>query len=251
MSDLDLLERELRDRLARTLQAAAAAAPTTVRPGPAQPLQRPGRWRRLGGLLIVGGVAVGGAAAWLSRGPGQIERLPVEHALLHGRGPSGDWYLLPVGIDTPDWGTEHCRYPGVVLVAEVINRPGQEWNGGGVDYGEAVDRADGSCPVEYDAWIADPSRFNLGYSRLGFERGSTPIGGVAAVHPSIATVRVEADDEAPRTIATVARPDAPDGPRYAAFEVPPRTQTITVTLLDAKGQAVAGRTSTPFPATGR
>ena len=231
--DLDLLERELGDQLRRTFRAAASAAPQSV----ALRRRRHLPWRRIAGIGFLGGVALAGGAAWLAHDPGQIERVPVENALLDGQVPSGHWYLLPTGDGTPAWGTEGCQYPGVSLIVDRINQPGQEWNGGGVDYGEANDSTTG-CAIDQETWLGDPTRFNLGYQRLGFERASTPWGGFAAMHPSIAAVRVETDTQAPFEVTTVARDDAPSGPRYVAFSIPSDTTRVTVTLLDADGTVV-------------
>ena len=238
--NLDLLERELGDQLRRTFQAVAAAAPLSVTPA-----RRRVNWRRIGGIGFLGGIAIAGGAAWRAHDPGQIERVPVENAILDGRVSSGHWYLLPTGVGTPEWGTEGCKYPGVSMIVDQINKPGQEWNGGGVNYGEAIEHPDG-CSYDTDAWLADPTQFDLGYQQLGFERSSTPWGGFAAVHPSIAAVRVETDSQAPFEVKTVARNDAPDGPRYVAFAVPSDTHRVSVSLLDANSTVIGTPRVTPL-----
>ncbi|MDE0805880.1 MAG: hypothetical protein OSA99_21465 [Acidimicrobiales bacterium] len=229
--DLDLLERDLGDQLRRTLHAVADTPPSIDR-------SRSARRRRVfGGAALAAVVAIGGVAAWQSHDDGEIVRIPVEQALITGEGSSGDWWLLP------SQHTDVCGnpMPGVELVSGQINKPGYEWNTGGVAYGEH-----GEDPCVFDGWerLGDPALSNIGYSRIGYERDSTPWGGFGAVHSSVTAVRVSADDSAPFVTESVPRADDPDGPRYVAFSMPSDTVSVTIETIDADGDVIPGSAKT-------
>lgn len=136
--------------------------------------------------------------------------------------------------------TDSCdgSHDGVLLVAEAINKAGQELNAGGVAYGEPSSSNLACAPYDKEAWLGDPGRAEFGHSRLGFEQDSTPWGVYGTVHPTVTAVRVTVDDGAPMTVQTVARPESLDGPRYAAFVVPADAVTARIDLLDAAGEVV-------------
>ena len=195
------------------------------------------RRRVFGGATLAAVVAVGGVAAWQSHDDGEIVRIPVEQALISGEGSSGEWWLLP------SQHTDVCGnpMPGVELVSGQINKPGYEWNTGGVAYGEH-----GADPCVFDSWESrdDPALSNIGYSRIGYERDSTPWGGFGAVHSSVGAVRVTADGEPPFVVESVPRNDALDGPRYIAFSLPGDTVTVTVETLDDALEVIPGSAKT-------
>lgn len=231
IDDLDVLEQELGPRLRRTLHAVAGAADVTEAPRAARR-----RWQRVAGLALAGAVAIGGVAAWMAQNPDAIVRLPVKDALMSGDGPSGEWWLLPtesvVDTCTPN--------PGVVLVAGEINWPGNELNAGGVSYGEPPHSNRACVPFDEAAWLEDPSRSDFGFMRLGYEHTDTPWGGYGTVHPTVTAVRISSENTAPLTIATVARKDRPDGPRFVAFSLPADTKRVSVELLDSSGLVIPG-----------
>lgn len=226
VDDLQTLEAELGDRLRHTLRAVADAVEMTEVPE----LPRR-RWRRIAGVLAAV-VALGGAAAFMAQNDDAIVRLPVEEALMSGKTAAGDWWLFPTDAVVS---SECPANPGVVLVAGEINRPGQELNAGGVVYGNPQDPTAACSPYDEDSWLQDPSRTDIGHSRLGFERNGTPWGVYGTFHPTVTAIRVQADDAAPFVVETVPREDAPGGPRYAAFSLPSDTTVARIELLDAAG----------------
>lgn len=227
--DLQVLEAELGDRLRLTLHTVAETAVVSDAPD----LTRR-RWGRLAASALAAVVAVGGVAAFFAQNDDAIVRLPVEEALISGDTDSGQWWMFPTEavVDT-------CRANfGVVLVAEEINKPGQELNAGGVVYGEPPDSNLACAPFDQDGWLQIPGRSDITHSRLGFERDDTPWGVLGTFHPTVAAVRVQVDDTAAFVVATVARPDRPDGPRYVAFVVPTTASTARIELLDEDGSQI-------------
>lgn len=229
--DLQSLEDELGGQLRHTLHTVAGTVDVT---DAATPLARR-RWRRTTVFGVPAVLAVGAAAAFAAQNDDAIVRLPVEQALVSGEASSGDWWLLPTNaVVSACYG----QMPGVVLVAEEINKPGQELNAGGVAYGEPPSSNVACAPHDTDSWLSEPGRAEFGHSRLGFEQDNTPWGVYGTVHPTVTSLRVTVDDGAPTTVQTVARPDSPDGPRYAAFVVPADAVTARIDLLDAAGEVV-------------
>lgn len=226
--DLQSLEAELGDRIRRTLHAVADATEVAAAPEISRR-----RWHRLAGLAVAAVVAVGGAAAFAAQNDDAIVRLPVEKALMSGETTSGDWWLFPADavVGSCDGGM-----PGVILVPEQTNRPGQELNAGGLAYGEASDLPCG--PQVEEAWLEDPGRAGFAFSRLGAEREDTPWGVFGTVHPTVAAIRATVDDRPTRTIETVAMADRPDGPRYVAFDAPADADRFRIELLDDSGAII-------------
>lgn len=226
--DLRTLEAELGDRLRHTLRTVADNTQVTDAP----PLARR-RWRRMAGVAVAAIISVGSAAAFMAQNDDAIVRLPVEQALMSGRAASGEWWLFPTDA------VGGCpKNPGVVLVAEEINKPGNELNAGGVSYGEPP-RSNVACaPHDEAAWLDDPGRTDIGYSRLGFEHDDTPWGVYGTFHPTVRAIRVNADNAPPFVIDTVSRHDRPDGPRFVAFSLPADTHLARLELLGENGTSV-------------
>lgn len=229
--DLETLEAELGGRLRLTLQTVAdhAAVPD------ASPLVRR-RWRRAAATALAALISIGGVAAFMAQNDDAIVRLPVEEALMSGETASGDWWLLPTDAVVDGCGSVTA---GVVMVAEEINQPGGELNAGGVAYGEPSSSNAACAPLDEEAWLENPSRSDIGHTRLGFERGDTPWGVYGTFHPTIRSVRVNAQGAAPFVVATVARDDRPNGPRYVAFSLPEDTASAQIELVNAEGTIVA------------
>jgi hypothetical protein len=228
--DLQSLEDELGSQLRHTLHTVADSLDAAETPAPARR-----RWRRTTAFGAAAALAVGSAAAFAAQNDVAIVRLPVEQALLSGEASSGEWWLFPMEAVA-----DGCdgRHDGVVLVAEEINKAGQELNAGGVVYGEPSSSNLGCAPYDKESWLGDPARVDFGHSRLGFESEHTPWGVYGTVHPTITSVRVSVDGAAPTTVETVAREDWPDGPRYVAFVVPADATTARIDLVDASGEVM-------------
>jgi hypothetical protein len=226
--DLQALEDELGSRLRHTFHTVAGTVNGTDATSVAKR-----RWRRTAALGLAGLVSVAGAAAFAAQNDDAIERLPVEQALMSGETSSGDWWLFPATavVDSCDG-----QMPGVILVPEQTNKPGQELNAGGLAYGEAPE-AD-CAPHEEGEWLADPARSGFTFSRLGFERDDTPWGVFGTVHPTVAAVGVTVDGGPARTIETVPMAGRPDGPRYVAFDAPADAEEFRIQLLDESGTVI-------------
>lgn len=113
----------------------------------------------------------------------------------------------------------------VELVSADSNKPGHEWNTGGVTYGDPDDIGPDGCYDE-PAWLANPSMFDMGATRLGDnDDPDSAWGYFATVHPTITSIDVLADDQVRFSIDTKPLPERPNGPRFAAFTVPPTPET--------------------------
>lgn len=229
-TDLDTLEAELGDRLRHTLRTIAEQPVVHAAP----PLVRR-RWRRVAAITAAV-IAVGTAAAFMAQNNDAIVELPTDRALMSGEAVSGEWWLFPT-----DALIDGCPSVtgGVVLVAEEINRPGAELNAGGVVYGEPPTSATACAPHDEQSWLQNPSRADVGHSRLGFERSATPWGVYGTFHPTIRTVRVQPEGAEAFVVDTVARKDRLDGPRFVAFTLPADTESADLDLVDANGTTVA------------
>ncbi|RKE05448.1 hypothetical protein C8E86_0244 [Catellatospora citrea] len=180
-----------------------------------------------------------------------VHEMPPTNALLAGDAHGERYWLVPGRL------RDECGVPlsAVELVVEERNTVGAEWDTAGVSYGEtvvtwlgtpSVSPAPGSrgevrtgtsrvCGVDETAWLADPARFEAGHVKLDGDRIY-----LVAVHPTVTSVRVSTPAGA-ETVSTVTPPARPDGPRYAAFDVPDGSDVIEMALLDAAGQQVGGR----------
>jgi len=203
---------------------------------PAPLVRRTGRRAKRKHIVAATAVAVAGLGlvAWNTFEDGEIERIPTEDAIMSGATDGYQWWLIPsaaIGHTNP------CgvAFPGVELVSAATNRPGQEWNTGGVNYGRnLLDDAttdsggtfsyDCSNPTsEFDetAWFNDPTLMNVGFTRLGRNNDSgSPWGAFAALHPTIEHIDVIVDGATIDTVDTVTKVDEPNGVRYAGFTIP-------------------------------
>lgn len=248
----DMLERPGDEAIVAHLRHALRAIAETVEPDdPSADVARPAtddrfaarrrRRRRLAAGATVAALA-SASVAWNRFDQGEIERIPVEEAILHGDAPDGgQWWLIP----SPDVHTAHSVPSTCVAMVDFVsaaaNWPGVEWNTGGVTYGEPTGGSRPGCNDE-TAWLADPTRFSMGSSRLGDnDNPATAWGHYAAVHPTITTIEVAADTSPPFVAETQALPDRPDGPRFTAFTVPAATTEVRVTLRSADGTTVTER----------
>ncbi len=241
------LAAHLRLVLHRVADTIAADLPRSTEPLPGGPARR--RSGRRIAVAIAAVVALAGlGVAWNQLDEGEIVRIPTEAALMSGSAEDeGQWWLIPSAVVHPGIGWSTCDpTPAAVdFVSQASNRPGQEWNTGGVVYGEPS--ASGDLCHDEAAWLANPARFDMGSTRLGpSDDGGderTAWGYFATFHPTIARLEVSVDDQPAFTVDTVALPERPDGPRFAAFTTPSDTRVVTYRLLTADGTAVVERTS--------
>ena len=231
----------LAERLRRTFTAVAGTI-TLERPDeqaarrpPAAPPAR-GRRKRAGVVAGSAIAALGLAAfAYATIGSEYVQDgdLPPKNPIASGRLDGVQFWLVP------SFHRDVCGrpMPGVELVSAPMNKPGQEWNTGGMAYGEWRESSPG-CPAVNEApWLADPSKAAVGWTRLGAaDRG--PWGAMVAVHPSVTSVVVQTMGLEKR-ISTAPRADAPRGPRYAALAVPEKSAIVKLLLQDRKGATVA------------
>jgi hypothetical protein len=240
---MTMTEEHLEAHLRRTLHAVAGTVTDEARPlAPAPPRRRP---VRRGGRLVFAAAGLAGASglglvAWDRWEDGEIRRIPTEKAVMQGRAAEGGaWWLLPSAELHP----QACP-SSVEMVSAARNRSGDEWNTGGVVYGELVDPRQ-PCP-DQRPWLADPTRFSLGSSSLGTSSDGwdedSAVGWFGTFHPTVARLRVTDRAGTTSVVDTVALPDDPDGPRFAAFTTPPGASEGTVVeLLRADGSVVAER----------
>ncbi len=253
MSSLD--DPDLDDRLSghlrRTLHAVADTvvdgSPVPMAAPPAEMRGRARSGRRLVAALAAVAVLIGVAIGWNQLDEGEIVRIPTDAAVMSGTADEGGrWWLIPSAIVHPGQRSDGCDPPtaAVDYVSEASNRPGQEWNTGGVAYGEPPAPPE-QCHDEA-AWLAAPPLFSMGSTRLGpSDDGgddTTAWGYYLAVHPTITRVRVTVDEDPSSVVATVALPRRPDGPRFAAFTTPADTGTVSIELISADGRIVSKRT---------
>jgi hypothetical protein len=255
--ELDARLRETLSRVAMTISDTALGPGRTPAPTLASAGRRRTRHRRPRMLLI--GVALAAMSlagfTYVQFGPEHVTEQTLARlqndALVHGGvGPNRYWLV-------PSFHTDGCGQPmpGVELVTEAENRIGGEWITSGVAYGQPIlptTRGQLAAPtpgcMRYDerAWLEDPSRFALGFTRLG--EAATPDAGdwglLAAVHPSVHALRVTTRTGAVRHLATVPRADRPDGPRYAVIVLPAHATPTQVALLDKQDTPVPGGTRT-------
>ncbi len=234
----------LDERLRRTLHAVAQAMPE------AAPAAAPRRSRRRTALLLTALVLPLAAAGYVL-GAEYVDEIPPKHPLLTGDAHGERYWLVPGRVE------DECGFKvtAVELVVEEWNVVGQEWSTVGVGYGDRIVHIIGTptvsplpggqgevrfgmsttCGVDESAWLADPARFESGHVLLDGDRIYQ-----LAVHPTVRSVRVTTP-QGTESIATVTPTDRPDGPRYAAFDVPDSSAVIEVTLLDAAGREIGGR----------
>ncbi|GAA1390848.1 hypothetical protein [Catellatospora chokoriensis] len=236
----------LDERLRRTLHAVAEAMPEAA---PA-PVRAPRRLRKRVAWTLAA-LVVPLAAAGYALGAEYVKEMPPTNALFAGDAHGERYWLVPGRV------LDQCGFKvsPLELVVEEWNTVGQEWNTVGVGYGETVWNWVGtpsaspnpggrgtvltgqstSCGVDESAWLAQPARFEAAHVKLDGDRIY-----MIAVHPTVTAVRV-ATPRGTETIATITTTERPDGPRYAAFDVPESSAVITVTLLDAAGNEVGSR----------
>lgn len=238
---------EINDRLAAHLRRTLHAVVETVTDdlqefAPLTPTRssvtRRRRWPALALAAVLGATTVG-LVAWNRLGdPGEIVRIPTEAALMSGTAEgTGEWWLIPSAVVHPSLFSSPCDHiPAAVdFVSAATNKPGLEWNTGGVLYGEAVAASADFCHNEA-SWLANPARFTMGSTRLGPDNDPDSAWGYfAAFHPTVTQVEVTADDQRPFLVNTVPLPERRDGPRFAAFTSPPDTRGVTVKLRTADG----------------
>jgi hypothetical protein len=218
--DLDL-------RIRQTLAAVAA----TVEQAPRRVARRTHVRRRIGvvvAVMLVAGAAT--AAVRFAVGDEYVDRIPPAHAIVSGE-VDGDRYWLVESFH------EGCRghdMPGVELVVESRNKPGQEWDTTATGYGDLLD--DG-CTVDTSAWLPHPDRWAAGGQLVA----GTMVVTVSA-HPDVTGVRLVLDGETHDY-----RTHLVDGARYAVFELPPGAASYTVSMLEGDRVVPCSTRSEGFP----
>jgi hypothetical protein len=220
----------------------------------AKPAARPARRPR--SRLALGGVLLGTAAlatagftyAAVNSGPEYVDRLPDDAtAMQHGEIDGVEYWLVP---NRPPGICEADPRPGVALVSEAHNKVGEEWKTFVIDYGDTVQNPRPGTPpgmvhicderIDDSAWLADPSRWERFDTRL--TDGGRPVI-MTAVHPGVTSIVIVAPDGTRTKTPTVARPDRPDGPRYALAPLPTGAgRAVQVELRRADGFVVATHT---------
>lgn len=221
MTSRQLSEPELDERLRRTLREVAATI--EVAPSPVRQ-KRTGLRRSLVGLAALAVVAPLTAAAIFGSGPEYVDKLPPDNVIVAGSVDGHRYWMVE------SFHTDMCndRMPGVEVVVEDQNTPGQEWDTHGLSYGEP--RA-GGCGYDVAGSLSDPS---LSYSDGSFV-DQTYLE-VYAVHPDVTAVRVTVNGS-----TQVVDVHPVSGAGYGAFEVPPGSTEYTVSLL-INGDVVSGST---------
>jgi hypothetical protein len=241
IDDFDIDDR-LAAHLRRTLRAVAETVtddPQEFAPALARdPSSGRRRWPALALAAVLGATTVG-LVAWNRLGdPGEIVRIPTEAALMSGTAEGGgEWWLIPSAVVHPSNFSSPCDHiPAAVdFVSADTNKRGQEWNTGGVVYGEALATQRPFC-ISEASWLANPARFEMGSTRLGPDNDPGSAWGYYAVfHPTVTQVEVIADKQRPFVVNTVPLAERRDGPRFAAFTLAPDTRNVTVKLRTADG----------------
>ncbi len=208
------------------------------------------RPRRVLVVALAGLFALGIRVAWKHLDGGEITRIPTESALMSGTADrGGDWWIIPSELLHPSHYPKSCDPPpaAVDFVTAANNRPGDEWNTGGVQYGETSAPPD-TCPKEA-SWLSNPVHFSMGFSRVRPSNNGgddhSDWGYFLATHPRVTEIEVTVDGDQPFVVRTVTLPARPDGPRFAGFTVAYDARSVTVKLLDADGQVLSGQVTRP------
>jgi hypothetical protein len=240
---------DLDRRLRHTLHTVAAAMPEcTTAPEKAAGGRARGhsRWRL---ALALTALVVPLTAAGYALGSEYVDQLPPKNPLLSGDAHGERYWMIPGRV------SDACGQPvsSVELVVEDENTVGKEWDTMGIGYGDPIIQQIGTlsesplpsggmvrqgfakrCGADESAWLADPTRFEVGHIKIDNDRVY-----LVGVHPSVTSIRVTTT-AGTETIATVPTPARPDGPRYTAFDVSEDSTSIVVTLLDADGRSIPG-----------
>jgi hypothetical protein len=163
-----------------------------------------------------------------------IDRLPTEHALVHGQSGRDQYWLVP------SFHKDVCGnpMPGVEMVSKRRTLLGTEWDTAAVSLDKLPDR--NGCHTG-KVRLGAPGQADLLATRLGHQndpKSDWII--IGACHPQVRSVRITTPTEKPRTVATVPRTDEPNGPRYAAVTAPSSATQVKITLLDERGVPVPG-----------
>ena len=228
------VDAELDRRLRRTLHAVAdtvTEAPDAAVLPPAPPARRNRRRR----ALVAAGCGLAAvplaAFAYGRLSSEYVQALPPPGVVQSGE-MDGIRYWLVESFHEDACGRQMA---GVELLSEARNRVGQEWSSSGMAYGDQVDDAPGCPTIDEAAWLADPARAAVSWTRLGGDPTSSeesgPWGAMIAVHPTVRSVTVEAAGLPEQRVPTAPLPDDPTGPRYAAVVVPEDAGVVTVSLV--------------------
>lgn len=247
--DFDPVDEQLDAHLRRTLTTVAATITDTTRAtaGASRPRRRR-RAVRIAGVAAIATAALT-AVAWNKFDEGEISRIPVEAAVLMGSADGFDWWLIPSAAIEGHTNPCGVPMPGVEVVSDDANKPGLEWNTGGVAYGEPSGIAKYTCSadeleVDEAAWLDDPSQVSGLFARLGDnDNPGSPWISAFAVHPSVTEIEIRVDGGAPINAPTVALRTRPTGPRYSAATLPADACNITIRFL-AHGNPITGATVT-------
>jgi hypothetical protein len=232
------IDPELDRRLRRTLHAVAETV--TEAPDLAPPTTGVRRKRRR--VVVAAGVGIAAvplAAFMYGRLTSEyVQQLPPPGVIQSGE-MDGIRYWLVESFHEDVCGQQ---MDGVELLSGARNQVGQEWNSGGMAYGDPVDDVPGCQSFDEDPWLADPSRAAVSWMRLGGSPNSSdesgPWGAMIAVHPTVRYVTVQADGLPDQRVPTTSLPEDPAGPRYAATAVPEDAGRVTLSIVDAEGERV-------------
>ena len=236
------IDAELDRRLRRTLHAVAETVTDGTDAGSPPPFSALTARRRRRHALVAAGcglAAVPLAAFMYGRLSSEyVQELPPPGVIQTGEIDGLRYWL----VDSFHEDVCGRRMEGVELLSDARNQVGQEWNSGGMAYGDPVDDVPGCQTFDEDPWLADPSRAGVSWMRLGGSPGdsgeSGPWGAMIAVHPSVRFVTVQLEGQSARQVPTTPLPEAPAGPRYAATAVPEDAGPVTVSFLDREGELV-------------
>lgn len=177
------------------------------------------------------------AFAYLPTGSEYVQELPPADAISRGVADGIQFWLVP------SFHTDVCNLPGegVELISGATNKVGMEWNTGVLAYGDPTEARPGCSRFDQKAWLADPTRTAITWTRLGNDNEG-PWAGMIAVHPSATTIVIIGPDQNEQRIPALPRQDAPAGPRYAAFGLPEDAVTVTITVLDTSDKQLTSTT---------